>query len=78
MGGVAPSIGLAALERECNTGAVWKEGLGSERLFWPAVNSLASAGFLSFPDQGISRAERDSLGLGDGGSKKLKGKESRD
>lgn len=73
-----PQVGLAALERECNTGAVWKEGLGSERLFWPGANALASAGFPSFPDQGISRAKRDSLGLGDVGSKKLKGKESRD
>jgi len=56
---------------------VWRASKGWARsaCAGPGGNSLASAGIPSFPDHGISGAERDSLGLGDVGSKKLKGKE---
>lgn len=47
-----------------------ERGAGPRGLALAGVDSLASVGFTSFLDSGFSGANRDSLGLGDLGSKK--------
>lgn len=47
-----------------------ERGAGPRGLALAGVDSLALVGFTSFLDSGFSGAKRDSLGLGDLGSKK--------